>query len=152
MDLITNAGARRLTIGQLSQTTDVNIETIRYYERIRLLDAPPRTPGGHRSYSDIDVGRLHFVRRARELGFSIDHIRTLLALADEGGALCSNVRSLAAGHLADVRARLADLRKLEEILARTVSECDAQCAERPAPLCPLIEVLQEPDQPGLNVS
>lgn len=148
MDLITNAGGERLSIGQLSQKSGVNIETIRYYERIGMLDAPPRTQGGHRSYSGVDSRRLHFVRRARELGFSIDNIRALLALADEGSASCSNVRNLAAEHLADVRRRLADLKKMERILAATVADCDAQCGEKPAPVCPLIEVLQEPAQPG----
>lgn len=152
MDFITKAGVQRLTIGQLSQRTGVNIETVRYYERIGLLDTPPRTPGGHRSYSGADSRRLQFVRRARELGFSIDDIRTLLALAEEGGASCSDARSVAAAHLADVRARLADLKKMEGILASAAVGCDALCSERPAPICPLIEVLQEPDQQRLSVS
>ena len=116
MNTITNPGASRLTIGQLSATSGVNIETIRYYERIRLLNAPPRTRGGHRSYNGADVRRLRFVRRARELGFGIDDIRAFLALAGQGGGSCGEVRDIAAQHLADIRAKLEDLRKLERIL------------------------------------
>lgn len=107
-----------------------------------MLDAPPRTAGGHRSYGSADVRRLRFVRRARELGFSIDDIRTLLALAEQGGASCNDVRDIAVAHLADVRAKLADLAKLEEVLAGTVAECDAQSGVTPAPVCPVLEVLQ----------
>lgn len=142
MKTITNPGASRLTIGQLSATSGVNVETIRYYERIGLLDAPPRTRGGHRSYSDTDVSRLRFVRRARELGFGIDDIRTLLAMAEQGGASCGEVRDIAAAHLADIRAKLEDLRKLEGILAGTVAECDSRCEATSAPACPVLEVLQ----------
>ncbi len=142
MDAITNPGAGRLTIGRLSQASGVNIETIRYYERIKLLTAPPRTRGGHRSYGVADLHRLRFIRRARELGFAIDDVRALLALANQGGASCGDVRSIAAAHLADVRAKLADLARLEEILADTVAECDAQCEATFAPICPVLEVLQ----------
>ena len=142
MNTITNSGAGRLTIGQLSTTSGVNIETIRYYERIQLLDAPPRTRGGHRSYNGADVRRLRFVRRARELGFGIDDIRALLALAGQGGGSCGEVRDIAAAHLADIRAMLEDLRKLERILAGTVAECDSHCETTSAPVCPVIEVLQ----------
>ena len=142
MNSITNPGTGRLTIGQLSATSGVNIETIRYYERIRLLEAPPRTPGGHRSYNGADVSRLRFVRRARELGFGIDEIRALLALAGQGGGSCSDVRDIAAAHLSDIRAKLDDLRKLETILASTVAECDSRCETTSGPVCPVIEVLQ----------
>jgi MerR family mercuric resistance operon transcriptional regulator len=143
MQVITNPRASPLTIGGLSRATGVNIETIRYYERIKLLHAPPRTHGGHRSYAEAHIRRLRFVRRARELGFGIDAIRTLLALADGSGTSpCSAVRDIAAAHLADVRAKLADLSKLEGTLAETVSQCDAECCVTPAPVCPILEVLQ----------
>ena len=142
MDAITRARAAALTIGQLSKATGVKIETIRYYERIGLLAAPPRTRGGYRSYDNADLRRLQFVRRARRLGFGIEDIRALLALAEQDGASCGDVRDIAAAHLADVRARLADLAKLEDILAETVDECDAWCCATPAPACPVLEVLQ----------
>ncbi len=71
----------RLTIGDLAQATGTKVETVRYYERINLLPAPTRTKGNYRSYDDADLGRLGFIRRARELGFSLDQIRELLDLA-----------------------------------------------------------------------
>ena len=83
-----------LTIGQLSKATGVNIETIRYYERIGLLAAPARTRGGYRSYDDGDVSRLRFGRRARWLGFSIADIRALSALADQDGISCHEYGTL----------------------------------------------------------
>ena len=78
---------RGLTIGDVSEKTQVNIETIRYYERIGLVPAPPRTAGGRRQYDSAGIARLQFIRRARKLGFSIDEIRALLAMTD-GGAAC----------------------------------------------------------------
>lgn len=142
MSMITKARAAPLTIGRLSDATGVNIETIRYYERIDLLAAPPRTRGGHRSYRDEHVQRLRFVRRARELGFGIDAIRALLTLAEGDNPSCQEVRKIAALHLADVRTKLADLLKLEGILSKTVTQCDIKCCASPAPLCPVLEILQ----------
>ena len=93
-----------IPIGELSRRTGCNIETIRYYERIGLMPAPPRR-GRYRSYGADDVGRLGFVRRARELGFTLDEVRALLGLAGGGHASCAEVRNLAASHLKDVRTR-----------------------------------------------
>ena len=134
---------RGLTIGALARRTGVNIETIRYYERIGLVPPPPRTGGGHRSYAGQDADRLRFIRRARELGFGIDNIRTLLVLAQRGHASCTEARAVAAAHLTDVRAKQSDLAKLETILSETVSQCDTQCGGDATPLCPVLEVLQQ---------
>lgn len=131
-----------LTIGALARLTGVNIETIRYYERIDLMTKPPRTGGGHRSYEPEQVARLQFIRRARELGFGIADIRTLLTLSMRGSASCAEVRDIAAAHLADVRAKRDDLAKLEKVLTDTVEQCDAQGCGEQAPLCPVLEVLQ----------
>ena len=125
-----------IQIGELSRRTGCNIETIRYYERIGLMPAPPRR-GRYRSYGGEDVGRLGFVRRARELGFTLDEVRALLGLAGGGQASCGEVRTLAASHLADVRARIADLKRMERVLTRSVRACDAG----QDPGCPLIESL-----------
>lgn len=125
-----------IPIGELSRRTGCNIETIRYYERIGLLPAPPRR-GRYRSYGADDVGRLGFVRRARELGFTLDEVRALLGLAAGGQASCADVRDLAAGHLTGVRARIADLRRMERALTESVRACDAG----QDPGCPLIEAL-----------
>jgi MerR family mercuric resistance operon transcriptional regulator len=125
-----------IQIGELSRRTGCNIETIRYYERIGLMPAPPRR-GRYRSYSGDDVGRLGFVRRARELGFTLDEVGALLALAAGGQASCPEVRDLAASHLQDVRARIADLKRMERVLAGSVRACDAG----QDPGCPLIHAL-----------
>jgi MerR family transcriptional regulator, mercuric resistance operon regulatory protein len=142
MASITASRGRNLSIGGLSQRTGVNIETIRYYERIGLLEKPPRTTGGHRSYALEHADRLRFIWRARELGFGIEDIRTLLLLSERGHASCAEARGVAAAHLADVCAKKNDLAKLEKILAETVSQCDAQCSGNATPLCPVLEVLE----------
>lgn len=126
-----------LTIGRLAAATGVNLETIRYYERIGLMPVPSRTPGGHRAYEDAHIRRLAFIRRARELGFGIDDIRALLALAEPAGGSCAEVREIAQAHLDNVRAKLADLGRLECVLAETV----ARCSGDPAPSCPVLEAL-----------
>ncbi|WP_068878770.1 MULTISPECIES: helix-turn-helix domain-containing protein [unclassified Phenylobacterium] len=125
-----------IQIGELSRRTGCNIETIRYYERIGLMPAPPRR-GRYRSYGGDDVGRLGFVRRARELGFTLDEVRALLALAAGGQASCAEVRDLAASHLQDVRARIADLKRMERVLAGSVRACEAGQDSG----CPLIHAL-----------
>jgi MerR family mercuric resistance operon transcriptional regulator len=125
-----------LPIGELSRRTGCNIETIRYYERIGLLPTPARR-GRYRSYDAEDVGRLGFVRRARELGFTLGEVRALLGLAAGGQAACAEVRDLAASHLKDVRARIADLKRMERVLADSVRACDAG----QDPGCPLIQAL-----------
>src|SRR5262245_44903258 len=119
------SGTAVISIGELSRRSGVNIETIRYYERISMMPHPPRTASGRRQYGDIESRTLTFIRRARELGFTLNEIRTLLALADEGGhQACVEVRDLAGRHLADVRAKIADLKALENILADAVRRCD----------------------------
>jgi len=126
-----------IQIGELSRRTGCNIETIRYYERIGLMPTPARR-GRYRSYGADEVARLGFVRRARELGFTLDEVRALLGLAAGGGATCAEVRDLAAAHLKDVRARIADLKRMELVLADSVRACDAG----QDPGCPLIEALR----------
>jgi MerR family transcriptional regulator, mercuric resistance operon regulatory protein len=115
----------------------VNIETIRYYERIRMMPTPPRTASGRRVYGTADLWRLAFIRRARELGFSLDEIRALLRLGGPEKASCREVREIATHHLEDIRAKLRDLRKLERLLAKTV----ARCSGKMAPDCPVLDIL-----------
>jgi MerR family mercuric resistance operon transcriptional regulator len=113
------------SIGELSRLTGVNIETIRYYERINMMPHPPRTASGRRVYGEVETRTLSFIRRSRELGFTLDEIRALLALsAEQGQEVCADVRHLAANHLRDVRAKVADLRAMERILADAVRRCD----------------------------
>jgi MerR family mercuric resistance operon transcriptional regulator len=111
-----------LTIGEMSQRTAVNIETIRYYERIGLLPQPPRTRGGHRTFGTESCRTLAFIKRSRELGFALDDIRTLLTLRNSQGS-CMDVRAIAERHLQDVRTRMRDLAKLEGVLANAVARC-----------------------------
>jgi MerR family mercuric resistance operon transcriptional regulator len=125
-----------MKIGVVSELTGCNIETIRYYERIGLIAAPPRR-GSYRDYGPSDVDRLRFVRRGRELGFSLDEIGTLLDLAPQDGATCETVQTLAEQHLRNVRAKLADLMSIETALAKLV----AQCGSRPVNCCPVVESL-----------
>nr|WP_242596771.1 helix-turn-helix domain-containing protein [Pseudomonas sp. K-62] len=132
-----------MTIGALSECTGVNIETIRYYERIHLLPAPPRTAGNQRIYDPAHRKRLAFVRRARELGFTIEDIRVLLTLVDRHVITCGEVQSIAERQLAVVRAKIVDLRRLEYVLDGMM----ASCAGGTAPECPIIETLFETSYP-----
>ena len=138
---------REFTIGQLSKLTEVNIETIRYYEKIGIIPHPPRNSSGYRIYSTPHLERLSFVRRSRELGFSQPEVRKLLTLVDEHKYTCAEVQEITANHLAAVRTKIKDLRKLEKALANMVSECDGG----EIPHCPIVDVLStlpEPDQKG----
>lgn len=137
MPTITDSRAERLTIGRLSEFTGVNIETIRYYEKVGMLPAPPRTQSGRRSYGPTETRLLGFIRRSRELGFSLNDIRALLRLGGPSKASCRQVRTIASRHLDDIRAKIADLRKLERLLAKTV----AQCTGTTAPICPVLDIL-----------
>lgn len=128
-----------ITIGELSKQTGCHIETIRYYERIGLLARPPRTEGGHRIYDNEQLKRLVFIRRSRELGFSLEEIRTLLRLVDGKRYTCQEVKRLTDRHLADVTKKISDLRKLQKTL-RTIS---SQCEGGLVPDCPIIDALFE---------
>jgi MerR family mercuric resistance operon transcriptional regulator len=137
MGAITTARADDLTIGKLSRLTGVNIETIRYYEKIKVLPAPSRTENGRRAYGPIETRILAFIRRSRELGFSLDEVRALLRLGGPEKASCREVREIATHHLNDIRAKISDLRKLERLLSKTV----AQCTGTTAPECPVLDIL-----------
>jgi len=126
-----------LTIGRLATAAGVNLETVRYYERIGLMSPPDRTPGGHRSYQPEHRARLAFIRRARELGFSLDDIRELLALAEPGRQSCAEVKAIASEHLHDVQAKIADLTRL----AAALDEAVCRCGGGDVPECPVIQVL-----------
>ncbi|MEC4681621.1 MAG: helix-turn-helix domain-containing protein [Nitrospirota bacterium] len=128
-----------VTIGGLSKQTGCNIETIRYYERIGLLPKPPRTEGGHRLYEREQIKRLVFIRRSRELGFSLDEIRTLLRLVDGKRYTCQEVKALTEEHLGDIKKKIADLKKLQ----KTLGEISAQCQGGQVPKCPIIDALFE---------
>ena len=125
-----------IAIGELSRRTRCNIETVRYYERIGLLPKPSRH-GTYRRYDEKDVRRLAFVRRARELGFTLDEIRALLTLTTGGQEACADVREIAATHLTAIRTKIVDLRAMERALAGAVRACDAGGMAE----CPVISAL-----------
>lgn len=126
-----------LTIGAFAKAAGVNVETVRFYQRRRLLAEPDKPYGSIRRYGLDDVARVRFVKAAQRLGFSLDEVAGLLTLAD--GAHCDEARRLAEVKLADVRARLADLRRIERVLADLVRECRASDGQVS---CPLISTLQ----------
>jgi MerR family mercuric resistance operon transcriptional regulator len=117
--------------------TGVNIETIRYYERIGLVPAPPRTAGRQRAYDADHVKRLAFIRRSRELGFSLDQIRDLLGLVRGHELTCAEVKTLTEQHVADIRRKLTDLKRLERVL----NDLAAQCHGKEVPDCPILDAL-----------
>ena len=112
-----------MQIGELSQHTDVNIETIRYYERVGVLPEPSRQSNGRRTYSDADVRRLGFISHARELGFDLANVRALLALQEHPQSSCYDASRIAQAHLEAVEIRIARLLSLRDELARMVTEC-----------------------------
>jgi len=134
---ITNA--RGYPIGAMSRETGVNIETIRYYERIELIPKPDRTAGGNRQYTHDHLKRLSFIKRSRELGFSIEEIRAMLKMVDQDWVSCGEVHAMTMEHLGSVKDKIRNLKKLERALIGMAAEC----AKGDVPDCPIIETLFE---------
>lgn len=112
-----------MMIGRLAKDTATKVTTIRFYETIGLLPAPPRTESGRRTYGAADVERLHFIRNGRRLGFSIDEIRSLIGLAERPTQDCTAASAIAARHLEDVEHRLSQLTYLRDELAALTRSC-----------------------------
>lgn len=127
-----------LTIGTLANRAGVNVETLRYYQRRGLLQEPARPSQGFRRYSQESVKRVRFIKRAQNLGFTLDEILGLLTL-DERRA-CLETRSMAAHKLEGIEAKIADLSKMRKALSRLVKACDASSGGVP---CPIIHVLAD---------
>jgi len=128
-----------LRIGAFAEAAGVNVETIRYYQRKGLLPEPEKPYGGIRRYGKADVARVRFVKSAQRLGFSLEEVAGLLTLDD--GTHCNEARQFAEQKLVGVRAKLADLHRIESVLATLVDDC---CASRGRVSCPLIAALQDP--------
>jgi MerR family transcriptional regulator, mercuric resistance operon regulatory protein len=126
-----------MRIGELAKSVDVNVETIRYYQRIGLLELPERPYGGTRCYGTEDLKRLRFIRRAQQIGFSLEDIRALLELSSSD---CKQVGKLAAEELNLVHAKLKQLRRIESVLGKTVEQCAKRKGNQP---CPIIETLSQ---------
>ena len=129
--------ATAYSIGELSRLTGVNVETIRYYEKVGMVPPPPRSRSGRRVYGPEERRALAFVRRSRNLGFTLDEIRALLEIGGPEKAPCGEVREIASRHLGDIRSKIADLRRMERVLADTIAKCSNGRALR----CPIIDVL-----------
>ena len=114
-----------LSIGAMARRTGVKVPTIRYYEQTGLIEAPGRSHGNQRRYSEADAERLAFIRHARDLGLSIEAIRDLVRLSSSPDQPCADVDRIASDHLAAVRDRIAKLRRLEGELERIVDGCRA---------------------------
>ena len=129
-----------LTIGDLAKATATKVETVRYYERAGLLPAPARTEGNYRAYTAEHLERLSFIRRARDLGFTLEQVRALLSLSDDKPQSCAAVDTLARAHLADVDRKIADLKSLRKELADVIG----QCGRGTIADCRIIEALAPP--------
>lgn len=134
-----NEPVGRMSIGTLANAAGVNVETIRFYQRKSLMQEPDRPQGRIRHYGETDLARVRFIKSAQRLGFSLEEVAGLLKLED--GSHCTEARAQAEQKLADVRARLTDLRRMEAALQELVQRCRAA---RGKVCCPLIQALQEP--------
>jgi MerR family mercuric resistance operon transcriptional regulator len=127
----------QLTRGSLAKRIGVDAETIRYYEKAGVMPDPPRTSGGHRLYDESLVRRLFFIRRCRELGFTLNEVRELLKLVDENQYSCADVLQNARAQITRIKGKIRDLRKMEKTLRKISSECSGENV----PECPIIDSL-----------
>ncbi len=128
-----------LTIGQLAKNAEVNIETVRYYERRRLIPEPPRRKSGYRQYTSDYVARIRFIKRAQELGFSLNEIADLLALRVETESACGEVKRHAELKMADIEGKIQTLQQMKQALAELVVVCNANGTTGE---CPILETLE----------
>jgi Hg(II)-responsive transcriptional regulator len=138
-----------MRISELAGQVGVNPQTLRYYERRGLLDEPPRSPGGYRDYPAAAVELLRFIKRAQQLGFTLDEIEELLQLDQGGPAGCEAARGVALARKADLEARIADLQRMRDSLADLIATCDLP---RPNRSCPLLAAIDKPPAPHRNGS
>lgn len=132
-----NERSEFLSRRKLALLTGCNIETVRYYEQIGLMPPPRRSEGGHRLYGQDLVKRLNFVRRSRDLGFTLEEVRGLLDLVDGGKYTCAQVEELALEHVRDIQRKIADLKRLKNVLETMASRCSGD----KVPACPIIDAL-----------
>ena len=126
-----------ITIGKLPEKTGVNIETVRYYEKIGLIPKPYRSEGGNRLYDKDQVKRLAFIKRCRELGFPLDTIREFLKLVDKNNFTCAEIADISQHHLEDIRDKIRDLKKIESHMKDVLSQCN----KNNTPECAFIDIL-----------
>jgi MerR family copper efflux transcriptional regulator len=134
------AKEQTLTIGQFAEAAGVGVETIRFYERKGLLAAPPRPDSGYRQYPTASVRRVHFIRRAKALGFTLKEIGELLALKVERDTSCQDVRILAQAKIVDIEAKLSELQRMKAALHHLAMACGDT---GPSEGCPILDALDE---------
>ena len=127
-----------MTIGKVAKRADVGVETIRFYEREGLIEEPPRRASGYRQYPTDTVGRVRFIRRAKELGFTLKEIKALLALRLDGSATRSDVRTQAAAKVIGIEARIRDLQQMRDALSGLIDACHGDGAMAG---CPILEAM-----------
>ncbi len=133
------ADKNTFSIGEMSKQTGCKVETIHYYEKIQIMFEPPRTPGGHRMYSLADVKRLNFIRKCRNLGFSLEQVRELLRFIDEPDHYCGEVKAMAMVQYRTVQQKIDELKQLQVALNTMIVQCkgDSYTIED----CPIIDAL-----------
>ena len=137
---------RTYRIGEIADRTGVSVETLRYYEKRRLLTAPARTEGGYRVYSDSVVQQVKFIKQAQSLGLTLDDIQQLTAgqLRRDHAASCRKVRDLLTRRIEDIDTRIKDLRAFRRTLHQHLATCDRALAAATEPACPTIAALDAP--------
>jgi MerR family mercuric resistance operon transcriptional regulator len=133
----------QFTIGQIAQQAKCKVETVHYYEKIGLMPEPPRTEGGHRIYLLGDIKRLNFIRRSRELGFSIEQVKNLLKFIDEPNHYCGEVKAMATLQAREVQQKITDLQRLHIALNEMIIQCNGK--EFSIDDCPIIDALYVAD-------
>lgn len=133
-----------MKISDAAAASGCHLETIRYYERVGLMPRPTRTASGYRAYSQAEVDRLRFISRGRELGFSLEEIRSLLSLNDDPTMSCGDVDAIARVHLVDIQRRVTELQRMAVELERVIT----QCAGGKRGTCTILGALKQPDASG----
>ncbi len=128
-----------MTIGQVAKQTGVGIETIRFYERRGLIDEPPRRDSGYRQYSEDVIARIEFIKRAKELGFSLKEINELFSLRVDHDTSCGDVRSRAEAKIADTQEKIRELQRIKTALKKLVTACTGH---GPSSECPILDALE----------
>ena len=132
---------KNLKVGEISKIVGINVETLRYYEKIKIMPEPKRIESKYRVYDNSDVQRLLFIKRGKELGFTLKEIKELLELKIESTATCGDVKHLSEHKLKDVNEKIADLKRIKKVLEKLINQC--VCEEVSTDECPILEVISK---------
>lgn len=127
-------------VGEIAEKVGVNVETLRYYEKIKIMPKPKRKESRYRFYDELDLKRLRFIKRAKELGFTLKEIKELLNLKIESTATCGDVKHFAEHKLNDIEERIKDLKNIKIVLLKLINQCI--CEEVSTKECPILEVIE----------